>query len=73
VRRSANALVDMLTNKGVGKDSPKLDDTWINILDGQLRTDCNHLAVKDCEDKLSMESHIKEDIARPRGSYASPG
>jgi hypothetical protein len=50
----------------------ELDDTWINILDGQLITDCNHLVAKYCEDRLSMEGHIEEDIERPHERYAGP-
>jgi hypothetical protein len=69
VRRSVNALVDMLANEGVGKEGPKLDDTWINILSGQLRTDCSHLVAKYREGSLSMEGHIEEDIARPCKRY----
>jgi ribonuclease HI len=72
VRRSANALADRLANEGVDKEGPELDDTWINIPSGQLRTDCNHLAEKYREGSLSMEGHIEEDIARPLGRYAGP-
>jgi ribonuclease HI len=69
VHNSANALVARLTNEGVSKEDLELEDTWINILSRQLRTDCNHMAEKYCEGSLSMEGHIEEDIARPHGRY----
>jgi ribonuclease HI len=69
VGRSVNSLVDRLANKGVSKEGPKLDDTWIIILSRQLKTNCNHLVAKDHEGSLSMEGHIEEDIARPLGRY----
>ena len=72
VSKSTNALADRLANEGVGKEGMELDDTWINILDGQLITDCNHLVAKDCEDMLSMEGHIGEDIVRPHERHAGP-
>ena len=72
MRRSVNVLADTLANEGVGKEFLELDDTWINILDGELRKDYNHLATKDREGGLSMEGQIKDDIARPRGRYAGP-
>jgi hypothetical protein len=72
VRRSTNALVDRLANEGVDKEGPKLDNTWIRILSGQLRTYCNHLAAKYHEGSFSMEGHIEEDISRPLERYANP-
>jgi hypothetical protein len=73
VRRSANALADRLANEGVRKEGLELDNTWISILDGQLRTDYNNLEEKYHEGSLSIEGHIEEDIARPRRRYAGPG
>jgi hypothetical protein len=65
-------LADRLANKGVGKEGPELDNTWINIPYGKLRKYCNHLAAKDREGNLSMEGHIEEDNARTRGRGADP-
>ena len=72
MHRSMNALLDRLSNKGVHKEVSELDDTWINILSGKLRTDYSELAAKDREGSLSMEGHIEEDIARPLKKYTGP-
>jgi hypothetical protein len=72
VRRPANVLENKITNEGVDKDGLELDNTWFSIPGGKLRKDCNHLAEKDHEGRLSMEGHIKEDIARPHGRYVGP-
>jgi hypothetical protein len=72
VRKSANALADRVTNEGLDKESSEVDNTWINIPRGQLKTDCNHPTTKDHEGSLSIEGHIEEDITRPLERYASP-
>jgi hypothetical protein len=63
---------DRLANEGVGKEGLELDTTWINILNGQLRTDYIQLATKDREGSLSKEGHIKEGSARPSGRHTGP-
>jgi hypothetical protein len=70
--RSVNGLADRLANEGVGKEGLELDTTWINIPNGQLRTDCIQLATKDHEGSLSKEGHIEEGSARPSGRHAGP-
>jgi hypothetical protein len=72
VRRSANGLADRLANEGVGKEGSELDTTWISLPNGQLRTDCIHLATKDREGRLSKEGHIEKGSARPGGRHAGP-
>ena len=47
VRRSKNALVDRLVNKGVNCDGDLLDNAWTQILVRQLRLDCEHLTTQD--------------------------
>jgi hypothetical protein len=34
IQRSANGLVDRISNEGVDKEGPKLDSIWSNILNG---------------------------------------
>jgi hypothetical protein len=69
---SANGLEDKLANEGVGKDSSKLDTTWLNIPNDQLRIDCIQLATNDREGRLSKEGHIKKGNERPGNRQAKP-
>jgi hypothetical protein len=63
VRRSANGLADRIANEGVDKEGSKLDSTWSNIPNGQFRTDCTQLAVKDYDDNRSTNDHIEAEGA----------
>ena len=72
VRGSANGLEDRLANEGVGKDSSKVDTTWLNLSNDQLRIDCIQLAKKDREGRLSKEGHIEKGSARPGDRKAGP-
>jgi hypothetical protein len=64
VRKLANGLTNRITNKGVSKEGPKLDTTWINIPNGQFIIDYIQLATKDHDNNLSTEGHIEEGSGR---------
>jgi hypothetical protein len=72
VHRSTNGMADKLANEGANKEGLELDTTWINIPNGQLRTNCIQLATKDRESRLSKEGHIKKGSARPNDGHAKP-
>ena len=64
--------MDKLANEGIGKEGLELDTTWINIPNGQLRSDCIHLVTKDREGRLSKEGHIEKGSTRPSGRHVGP-
>jgi hypothetical protein len=72
VRRSANGLVDRISDEGVGKEGPELDTTWINISEGQFITDYTQLATKDRDRSLRKEGHIEEGSERPNRRHKGP-
>jgi hypothetical protein len=72
VRKSANGLANKISNERFNKEGPKLDTTWINILEGQFRTDYTQLATKYCDNSLSKEGHIEEGNERPNGRHEGP-
>jgi ribonuclease HI len=72
VRRSANGLADRIANEGVSKEGPELDTTWINIPQGQFRTDCTQLATKYRDNNLSKGGHIEEGSESPSERTIGP-
>jgi hypothetical protein len=52
-------LADMIANEGVNRVDNLLDETWIRIPRGQLRTDCEHLVDLDHSGSFQNDSHIE--------------
>jgi hypothetical protein len=58
IRRSTNALVDILANEGAIQGDNMLDEAWIGMPRGQLRSDCEHLVNLDHSGSFRNDSHI---------------